>query len=202
MTRYASLSVVKFHSLLDRILVHFLGMSKIEVPLSLRPRWEPSSAKTADVVKTALEIADRQFMIVGFNAVVRSLSNLACVVVFCDAGSLIASLPIDAYMKGIPVAALSAPSKDLLDNLKLRKVACIGLKREALVDERIANAVLAVRVDCNITVPYGDVAASLAGIKPQAVVPAAKTKVVKQPSVAAPKPKPNIPVKRFFSNLD
>lgn len=176
-------------------------MSKAEVPVSLRPRWEPSNEKTAELMMKALEGADKQMLVIGFNSVVKSLANLACVVVFCDAGSLVASLPIDAYLKGIACAALSTPSPALLAWLKLRNVACIGLKREALAEDALAAAVLASRADCNVQVPFGDLSASIAALKPQVAVQAqAKPKVQKKPLQA--QAKSITPVKRFFSTLD
>jgi len=174
-------------------------MSKFEVPQALRPTWAPSGAATAELFSRALESAESDFFVLGFNSVVKSLPTLAAVVVFCDAGSLVASLPVEAYLKGVPFAALPAPPAGLLSKLKVKKLSCLGLKRDALGDELLAAAVLAARADCTVSVPFGDSPAALAALRPQALAPA-KVKAPKKPVAA--QPVSSLPAKRFFSNLE
>ena len=176
-------------------------MSKSEIAPKLRPVWQPSSLSTFEKMSAALENVEKSVVVVGFNACTRCLPELACAVVFCDAGALVASLPVAAHLQGVPWAALPSPPPRLLENLKIRKLACIGLKREALADEALAAAVLSARTENQLTVPFGDFAVSLESLKPQQKIE--KTKVVKKiEKPATVKNSPAVPAKRFFSSLD
>ena len=174
-------------------------MSKADIAASLRPVWTPSSESTCLKFVTALENVDKSVVVLGLNACTRRLADLACAVVFCDAGALIANFPVAADLQGIPWAALPVASERILKNLKVRKLSCLGLKREALIDETLASAVLAARAESQVKIPFGDFNASVDALKP----PAKVVKLVQQKkSVSVTPVSAKLPAKRFFSTLD
>ena len=181
-------------------------MSKSEAfPNSLSSKWGPSSESTSTKMLLALEQAKPEYLILGLNAVNKALDTLSCVIIFSDSGSLTFTLPIEAYLKGVPYASIPAPSSKLLSHLKIKKLSCIGIKRVGLENDEIASAVLSARAEANVQVPFGDLEKSVEALKPVVSSLGPSTRISKTPSIVVP-PKISKPatklVKRFFSNLE
>ena len=174
--------------------------SCLDLPPSLRSRFNPVSDEFAEKILQILPAIERKFIVLGVNEISRKLSDLAAIVVFLDAGSIVSNLPMAAHLQGVPFAALSVTPKDFAKCFGLKRIAAIGLKRDSFTEEHIAAMIMEMRsLDNQVIHAFGDRKAAKAidefGKK--------QTKGLKmeKPSKDQAKP-PAAATKRFFSNLD
>ena len=185
--------------------------SLADLPESLKIKYTPASPEKSNELNAILVQADRKFLVLGVNEVSRKLNQLAAVIVFSNSGPIAAHLPTAAATKGVPTIALTAPSLELVAHLKVKKIACIGLLRESLTDDRLAELIIAIRgeEEYHVKLPFGDFVAAEKAIADQPKS-AQKTQPTAKPNLprlqsTKPGPKAKVPVsgvKRFFEDLD
>ena len=175
-----------------------------DIPESLKtPKW-----KISQLPSRLLEICNhKEHVIIGANAVTRKIKELALVVFFANAGNLVAQFPTLCLLAGVPCSAAEKPTPELIELLRIRTIACIGVRRSAQELSHFAELLLEVQRNPVIEdIPFGNFQAAKRSMTESSPVKAVVKPLIKtsQPNLTNLKtvPKSTGGKKRFFSSLD
>ena len=144
----------------------------------------------------------KEHLTLGVNTTTKSIKSLKLVIVFVDAGQIVTHLPPLVFSAGVDCCAIAQVPTELLKSLKVKKLACLGVKQAAQEISDFPQLVLQVQKCPAIDdVPFGNLELAQRAIAQTPV--AVKKRPAAAAAAAAPKATPKaLPQKRFFSSLD
>jgi ribosomal protein L7Ae-like RNA K-turn-binding protein len=175
----------------------------MDIPEQLKsPKWKLMEFPD----KLSVLCGRTEHVVFGVNAVTKGIKDMAFVVIFADAGNLVSQMPTLCVLRGIPCSAVERPTPELIAALKIRRLACVGVKRSAQETTEFSELLLQVQRNLVVDdVPVGNMELAKTIIKQPASKPPKTQSALKPPAqtqAAAAKPQSLNPKKRFFSSLE
>jgi hypothetical protein len=175
-------------------------VSKIKVS-----KWTVGSSVLSDRLIAFLTNCElnKQHLTVGINETTKNLASVKFLIVFVDAGNLVNHLLPLAFSAGVPCSALSHAPPQVTGALKVKRLACLGVKQTAHEISDFPELLLEVqRCPAIEDVPFGNCAQAKQFITDTCDTGNKAKKKPQPPSSAKAAAKTPVAQKRFFSSLD